>query len=53
MGHEIDWNKYYRRCEENQKAIERLTGKPMPLDEQERLGIMIYRELRAEAQAKQ
>lgn len=48
MTIKIDWAEYERRCSANQKAIEASTG-PMTTDDLEKLGIMVYRQLKAEA----
>lgn len=50
MGINVD--EYARRCAENQKACERISGKPMTEEELEKLGIMVYRQIVAEAKRK-
>lgn len=44
----MDQNEYLRRCRENKEAIERIQGGPMSVEDEQQLGLMVYRIMRAE-----
>jgi hypothetical protein len=44
-------SEYLRRAEENVRAVERLLGKHISDNDQQAIGLMVYRQMRAEEKA--